>query len=133
MKRLLLLSILAMITAFVSVADAQYDIGYKKIHGADSLIAAPDCFATDFIAGNYEYVNLLIDATTPNANTGTRMKIGQQYSRDGITWYGDAVVKVSISKEKIKKGFKEQKYKWNLQKRKFELKATEKIIPKGGD
>lgn len=45
------------------------------------------------------------------------------------------VVSVSLSKEKIKEGFKKQKYIYNLPKRKFELKEAiiEKVIPKGGD
>lgn len=40
-----------------------------------------------------------------------------------------AVVSVSISKKEIKAGFTAQKYKYDLQKRKFELKQME-VIPK---
>lgn len=89
MKRLLLILTMA-ILALTNEVGAQYTINYKKIHGADSLIAASDCFATDFIPGNYEYIDLFVDATTPAAGTHTKMKITYQGSRDGITWYGDA-------------------------------------------
>jgi len=37
---------------------------------------------------------------------------------------GVLAVTVSISKAKIAEGFAKQKYKWDLQKRKFELKAV---------